>query len=68
VPKQLECRIVITYEGDKFALGMYDPLSMRYEPLGRHPVTSIKKVVGDLKMRMERERHRVTFSEVKGPR
>lgn len=70
VQKQLECRIIITHasEGRTFALGMFDPLSMRYEPLGNHPVSDIERIVGDLKVRMERERHRVTFSELTAPR
>lgn len=68
--KQLECRVVITHERDgrTFALGMYDPLNTRYEPLGRHPVRNIDRIVRDLKVRMERERHLVTFSEVTAPR
>lgn len=68
--RQLECRIIITHERDgvTFALGMYDPLGGRYEPLGKHPLSKIERVVGDLRTRMERERHRVTFSEVWGPR
>ncbi len=66
--KQLECRIVITYHGHTFSLGMYDPVSGRYEPLGSHQMRDIKRTVRDLKIRMEREDHRVTFSEVTGPR
>jgi hypothetical protein len=67
-PRQMECRIVITHWGRTFALGMYDPVSMRHEPLGRHPIEKIDKIVGDLKVRMEKERHLVTFSEISGPR
>lgn len=69
--KQLECRIVITHGvpgPDKFALGMFDPVSMRHEPLGSHPTWNIERVVRDLRVRMEKEGHRVTFSEVTGPR
>ena len=66
--KQLECRIVITHWGGMFDLGMFDPISGRHEPLGKHPVKDIERVVGDLKTRMEREKHIVTFSEVSGPR
>lgn len=68
MPRQLECRIVITHWGRRFDLGMYDPVSMRHEPLGRHPTDGIDRIVGDLRARMEREGHRVTFSEVTGPR
>ena len=66
--RRLECRITITHFGATFALGMYDPLNVRHEPLGTHPVRDIERIVRDLKVRMERERHVVTFSEVTGPR
>jgi hypothetical protein len=68
--EQLECRITITYarDGHSFDLGMFCPLTMRHEPLGRHPTGDIERVVRDLKVRMERERHMVTFSEMTGPR
>lgn len=70
MPNQLECRIVLTYwqfDGT-FELGMFDPLAGRYEPLGRHPLAKADRIIGDLRVRIERERHRVTFSEVTGPR
>ena len=66
--KQLECRIVITYRGRVFALGMYDPITSRYEPLGEHPMGKIEGIVRDLRIRMEKENHIVTFSEVTGAR
>lgn len=66
--RQLECRIVITHRGHTFDLGMYDPVSMRYEALGSHSVKDISRIVGDLRVRMERERHIVSFSELTGPR
>ena len=67
--KQLECRIVITHVPVmSFELGMWDPLNTKYAPLGKHPTKDIEKIVGDLKVRMEKERHIVTFSEVTGPR
>ena len=66
--KKMECRVIITHHGYNFEMGMYDPRGGRYEPLGKHPVANIKKVVGDLKTRMEREGHRVTFSEITGER
>ena len=65
---QLECRIVITHNGTTFSLGMYDPVSGRHEPLGKHPTKDIERVVRGLRERMEREGHLVTFSEVGGPR
>ena len=68
VGRQLECRIVITHWGRTFDLGMWAPLAMRYEPLGTHPVEKVEQVVGDLRARIEKERHLVTFSEVTGPR
>lgn len=66
--KQLECRIVITHWGRTFDMGMYDPISMRHEPLGRHPTSKIEEVVRGLRERIEREGHLVSFSEVTGPR
>lgn len=59
---------MITYWGRTFDLGMYDPVGMRYEALGRHPSEKIEKIVRDLRVRMEKERHLVTFSEISGPR
>lgn len=61
--KQLECRIVIRRGDKEFRLGMFDPLNLRYEPLGTHPNEKIDKVVGDLKASIERAGHRLTFSE-----
>lgn len=66
--QQLECRIVITHQGGTFELGMFDPNHGKYEPLGRHSIRDIKNIVCDLKVRMEREKHLVSFSEVHGPR
>ena len=66
--KQLECRVVITHDGNTFALGMFDPQGGRYEPLGKHPKRDIERIVRDLKVRMEREGHLVSFSEMSGPR
>lgn len=68
--KQLECRVVITHAEDRrtFALGMYDPISCRYEPLGSHSTSRIDGIVRDLVARMEREGHRVSFSETTGKR
>lgn len=66
--KRLECRIVLTWWGRQFDMGMYDPISGKYEPLGRHPTDKAPKIIGDLRARIEQERHVVTFSEVTGPR
>ncbi len=52
----------------KFELAMCDPQTGRVEPLGRHPLSKADSIIRDLKVRMERERHRVTFSEMTGPR
>jgi hypothetical protein len=70
MPKQLECRVVIRHRrsASKFDLGMYDPRSGRYEPLGSHPTSNIDKIVRDLKVRMEKERHLVTFTELEADR
>lgn len=66
--KQLECRIVITHYNNTFMLGMYDPISFRYEDLGTHATGKIEEVVGKLKASMEKVGHRVTFSEMRAPR
>lgn len=71
--RQLECRIIITHshrEDLKTEVGMYDPLNEKYVPLGAHgPDTrSIDSAVRGLKERIEREGHRLTFSELRGPR
>lgn len=64
--KQLECRICITYRKDKkIELGMYCPRSLRYEYLGLHGPSQrvIDKVVTDLKIRILKEGHLLTFCE-----
>ena len=66
--QQLECRIVVTYgrqPGQKTGVGMYDPLSGRYEDLGSHGPgrREVEKVVSDLKASIERAGHRLTFCE-----
>ena len=67
--ERLECRIVLTYWPKHFEMGMFDPVSGRYEPLGNnHPIDKVDKIVGDLRNRIEMERHIVTYSEVSGPR
>lgn len=58
----MECRIVLTHLGIETEVGMYDPQSGRYVPLGRHR-EYLDTVVEDLKKRMEREGHTVTFCE-----
>ena len=64
-PRQLECRIVTTYRlfDRKTEVGMYDPISGRYEPLGSHGPSQreVDKVVHDLKASIERAGHRLTF-------
>lgn len=45
---------------------MYDPQSGRYEPLGSHKGAALDSAVQGLKVRMEREGHRVTFCERRG--
>lgn len=73
--KQLECRIVIIWHrparlrilGEQFnrfvEVGMYDPVSGRYEHLGRHHPSDLDKVVRGLKESIERAGHRLTFCE-----
>ncbi len=63
---KLECRIILTYrDDDKVEMGMYDPLSHRYEKLGIHGPAQkeIDRVVKDLKVSIERAGHRLTFCE-----
>lgn len=73
--KQMECRIVITHDAEAdvrrqqmFEIGMFDPISGKYEPLGRHPFRQIDSIVRGLKERIEREGHLLTFSERRGLR
>ena len=63
--KKLECRIVVTRgrPGRRTAVGMYDPLSGRYEPLGEHAPADIDRVVRDLARSIERAGHRLTWCE-----
>lgn len=66
MPKQLECRIILTFRRDrKTGVGMYDPLSGRYEHLGEHgpDVRVVDKVVRDLKTSIIRAGHLLTFCE-----
>lgn len=65
-PKQLECRIVITFRRDgKVAVAMCDPKNARVEPLGVHgpDVKAVDKVIGDLKASIERAGHLLTICE-----
>lgn len=63
---QLECRIVLTFKSDgRVILGMYDPVSKRYAPLGTHgPLRAeVDKAVYGLKDSIERAGHLLTFCE-----
>lgn len=63
---QMECRIIITYRRDRrIDLGMYDPISKRYEALGTHGPSprDVDKAVYGLKESIERAGHRLTFCE-----
>ncbi len=71
--KQLECRIIITWGHRidlKTEVGMYCPVTQRYEPLGAHGPSrrEIDRVILDLKKSIERAGHRCTFSDRRGPR
>lgn len=68
--KQLECRVVLTYHdgGTKFSMGMYDPVSGRHEALGTHRIADKDRVIRGLVERIQREGHRLTFSEIRGKR
>lgn len=64
--EQLECRIVIEYRQDgRINLGMYDPLSLRYEPLGTHGPgqATIDRAVDGLKRSITDAGHLLTFCE-----
>ena len=58
----MECRITLEATGYKTKVGMYDPKSGRHVPLGSYQGAELDKVVRDLRIRMEREGHTVTFS------
>lgn len=69
--KQLECRVIITRRADqKIDLGMFDPLNVRYEPLGVHGPGErvIDKAVANLRDSIVRAGHSVSFSDVRAPR
>ena len=59
----LECRIVVTQKVDGAELGMYDPVSGRYEPLGTHPREALDSAIEGLKISIERAGHKLTFCE-----
>lgn len=61
----MECRIVLTHIGLSTEVGMYDPLSERYAPLGTHR-EHLDTVVKDLKKRIEQAGNTVTFCERHG--
>ncbi len=71
--KRLECRIILTH-GHRWDLktevGMWDPLNDKYVSLGAHGpnMRELDKAVEGLKVRIEREGHLLTFSDVRGPR
>jgi hypothetical protein len=68
--KQLECRLVVTRGGRldfKTELGMYCPVTGRYETCGVHgpDPREVDKAIRDLKTSIERAGHRLTFCERK---
>ncbi len=60
---QLECRVVIRHGERATKVGMFDPISMRYEPLGEYRGRELDKMIRGLAQRIEREGHKLTFSE-----
>lgn len=66
--RQLECRIVLTRgrPGRRTEVGMYDPVSGRYERLGEHgpDEREVERVVRGLAASIERAGHRLTWCEV----
>ena len=66
--KQLECRIVITRGGRldlKTELGMYCPVTGRYEKAGVHGPDphEVDKAIMGMKVAIERAGHRLTFCD-----
>lgn len=66
--KQLECRIVVTHldhAPGRVRLGMFDPLSGRYEPLGEHGPgeRDVDRAIRDLAASITRAGHRLTWCE-----
>ena len=59
----MECRIILKHSGASTEVGMFDPETGRYVPLGTHNGRTLETVVRDLKTRMEQAGHTVTFSE-----
>jgi hypothetical protein len=69
--EQLECRILITHRRDRRVdLAMCDPLTGRVERLGTHGPgqREVDRAVRDLADTIVRAGHRLTFSELTGPR
>ncbi len=62
MPK-LECRVVLEHKHSTFKLGMHDPVSGRYVPLGEHPNRDKERIVRDLSVAIERAGHQLSFSE-----
>lgn len=66
---QLECRIVVIYHrgGKTFSLGMYDPRTTFYAPLGdkhpMYPMAERERIIYGLRERIEKERHLITYCE-----
>lgn len=54
---------MLTSKGASTEVGMYDPQSGRYEPLGTHGAAVLKKVVTDLRIRMEKQGYWVSFCQ-----
>jgi hypothetical protein len=66
VAEQLECRIVVIHDrlACTFELGMFDPMTTRYAPLGKHPMYPVRereKIIDGLKRRIEAEGHYLTW-------
>lgn len=58
----MECRIVLTKTGASTEVGMYDPGTGRYAPIGSFKGRELDQAVIGLKQRMEKEGHTVTFA------
>ena len=58
----MECRIVLTKTGASTEVGMYDPGTGRYAPVGHFGPAEVDRVIRDMVQRIEKEGHTVTFA------
>ncbi len=59
----MECRIVVTRGQLASEVGVYDPGTGKYSPLGTHRNADIDRVVRELKLSTERAGHKFSCIE-----